>query len=191
MQLNTTLPTNNLLDKAWEFYEWRNHIYTDWNSPSTFLRTWAYVTIETFIGGTLLYFTLASISYLIFFKLFKKKFLPGLDLEKVDPVGEIKWSIYNIAGESALASIIRMFWASHSFLYYDINEYPLWWIPVSWILLLVITEPAVYWVHRWLHEIQWMYDYLHVYHHQFRYVTPFCGFAFHPIDVMILFDSYD
>src|SRR5690606_3989407 len=117
-------------------------------------RTYLYVTFETFIGGTLLYFALATTSYLIFFKFFKKKFLPNLDLSTVDPVTEIKWSIYNLAGQSALASVIRMFWVTHSMLYDNIYDYPLWWIPISWVLLLVITEPLVYWVHRLLHEVK-------------------------------------
>src|SRR5690606_20608911 len=88
---NATLIPDSLLTTTWELLEWRNQIYRDWNTPFTFFRTYLYVTFETFIGGTLLYFALATTSYLIFFKFFKKKFLPNLDLSTLDPVTEIKW----------------------------------------------------------------------------------------------------
>jgi lathosterol oxidase len=41
---------------------------------------------------------------------------------------------------------------------------------------------AIYWIHRWLHEYNWLYKNIHKPHHRWIVSTPFASHAFHPAD---------
>ncbi len=41
---------------------------------------------------------------------------------------------------------------SYTLLYNDFNEFPLWWIPVSLVVSLVIHDTYFYWMHRMMHH---------------------------------------
>ncbi|KAK4487282.1 hypothetical protein RD792_006109, partial [Penstemon davidsonii] len=50
---------------------------------------------------------------------------------------------------------------------------------------LVFVEFAIYWMHRGLHDIKPLYNYLHATHHIYNNqntLSPFAGLAFHPLD---------
>lgn len=57
-------------------------------------------------------------------------------------------------------------------------------LPVYLLLHIVYDEFFTYWIHRLLHY-PGLYDKLHVVHHKSKAVTPFSGFAFHPIDAFL------
>ncbi|XP_023641061.1 putative Delta(7)-sterol-C5(6)-desaturase 2 [Capsella rubella] len=53
------------------------------------------------------------------------------------------------------------------------------------ILYLVLVEIGVYWVHKTLHDIKFLYKHIHATHHIYNEkntISPFAGFAFHPVD---------
>ena len=140
---------------------------------------------HTIFFGTLLYLLLSITSYLFFFIFTKEKFLPSLKTTEFKILHDIKWSLINIFIEAFLVSGLRMIIPRYSFIYFDYQEYPLWLIPLSFIFHMVWDETLTYWAHRFLHTYRFLYRHLHIVHHRSKSVTPFSGFAFHPIDAFI------
>jgi lathosterol oxidase len=137
--------------------------------------------LQTILFAFIIYFTLSTLSYLYFFKLKKEKFLPKLK-GSYYILHDIKWSIYNIIGESFLVSLLRMTLPRYSFVYYDVSEYGYKYLVLSIILHIVFDETFTYWIHRIFHTNRFLYRHLHEIHHKSEDITPFSGFAFHPID---------
>jgi len=55
-------------------------------------------------------------------------------------------------------------------------------------LYMSAVEFGVYWQHRKLHEVKWLYAWLHRTHHVYNKedtLSPFAGLAFHPLDGML------
>ena len=91
-------------------------------------------------------------------------------------------SCINVFVESFLVAGLRMLWPRYSLIYYDINEYSYWYLGIGFLLHVIYDETLTYWVHRWMHTFPYLYKILHTYHHKSTDVTPFSGFAFHPLD---------
>ena len=68
--------------------------------------------------------------------------------------------------------------------YEDANKYPLWYLIVSPVLLLVLYETYYYWLHRWMH-IPKVFRIVHFIHHESRQPTVFTSFAFHPLEAFL------
>ena len=81
-----------------------------------------------------------------------KKLLVGFD---------IKWSVLNILVEAWLVSIIRLLIPRYSKIYYSLDDYSPWYIPVSiihlkkifkaiilFVLHMIYDETLTYWAHR-------------------------------------------
>ncbi|CAD8087302.1 unnamed protein product [Paramecium sonneborni] len=136
---------------------------------------------QTFLFALALYFTLSCSSYYYFFKKNKELYLPKLNA-KFYIFYDIKWSIINMFFETFLVSIIRVAQPRFSLMYYNISDYGYWYIPISIILHIIFDETLTYWVHRWLHTYGYLYIKLHRIHHFSKDITPFSGFAFHPLD---------
>lgn len=66
--------------------------------------------------------------------------------------------------------------------YHNISDHGILYFFMSIFMVLGVTEFFVYWVHRLEHDIPFLYKKLHHIHHEFVMVTPFCGWAFHPLD---------
>ena len=137
--------------------------------------------MQTTVFGLLLYFTLSISSYLYVYKWKKEKLIPQLN-GKYLIWHDIKWSCINIAIETFLVSLLRIAIPRFSFIYYDINDYSYIYFVVSILLHIIFDEFFTYWVHRILHTSVYLYRKLHYVHHRSNDVTPFAGFAFHPID---------
>jgi len=66
-------------------------------------------------------------------------------------------------------------------LYVDPTAHPLWWLPVSFVLLLVIQDTHYYWTHRLIHHPR-LFGWAHAAHHRSRDPSPFASFAFDPAE---------
>lgn len=143
------------------------------------------ILFHTIIFGNILYLTLSCTSYVYFFVFNKEKFLSQLPTKDFKIAHDIKWSVFNIIGESFLVSLIRMAIPRYSLIYYDISEWPLWIFPLSLAFHIIWDETLTYWIHRFLHTYRGLYLKLHIVHHRSISVTPFTGFAFHPLDAFL------
>jgi sterol desaturase/sphingolipid hydroxylase (fatty acid hydroxylase superfamily) len=69
-------------------------------------------------------------------------------------------------------------------LYFHIEEYPYYWIPISLLASFFITETWFYWFHRIGHSNDFAWKYIHQVHHTFVPSTATCASAFHPLDIV-------
>lgn len=133
-------------------------------------------------SGLTLYFILSSISYLYFFYFKRNQYHPQYQYDKKEILKSIKWAFFSAAGNSAFVVIIEVLIIyGNSKIYYDFNDYSWSYTVFSILMVLLIAETLIYWIHRGLHS-KLIYRYFHIYHHQFREPTPFASVAFHPID---------
>ena len=140
---------------------------------------------HTIVFGNLLYFTLSISSYIYSYIYQKQKFLPELSTTDFKILHDIRWSVQNIIGEAFLVSVLRMWIPRYSMIYYSLSDYPLWMIPASIIFHILWDETLTYWAHRFLHTYRSLYLKLHIVHHRSISITPFAGFAFHPLDAFL------
>lgn len=152
---------------------------------NSLLNEYLVIYFHTIIFGSILYLVLSTTSYIFFFKLTKEKYLPSLKTNKFKIAHDIKWSLINIWVEALLVSLLRMAIPRYSFIYFEFSELPYWVIPISIICHLIWDETLTYWAHRFLHTYRWLYLKLHIVHHRSIDVTPYAGFAFHPIDAFL------
>lgn len=68
--------------------------------------------------------------------------------------------------------------------YENADKYPLPYLIVSPVLLLVLYETYYYWLHRWMHFPK-VFRIVHRVHHESRQPTVFTSFAFHPIEAFL------
>jgi Delta7-sterol 5-desaturase len=74
--------------------------------------------------------------------------------------------------------------AEGTMIYVDPLAYPLWWLPVSFLVLLIIQDTHYYWTHRLLHDRR-LFSWAHAAHHRARDPSPFASFAFDPAEAAL------
>jgi sterol desaturase/sphingolipid hydroxylase (fatty acid hydroxylase superfamily) len=146
--------------------------------------------IAKLLGITLFrYFTIAGIFFLIFYTFLPKKFSSSkIQLRKAgnaDFLHEIKHSVVT-SFIFALIGLVVLFspLTRHTLVYSVINKYPLWWVPVSLILSLVIHDTYFYWMHRLLHHKS-LFKHAHLVHHKSTNPSPWASYSFHVLESLI------
>jgi lathosterol oxidase len=133
-------------------------------------------------AGFSYYLALAALSYLVFFVWGRERFNPDFEPDWAVQRNAIWWGLISVAGNAALMTPLHALALSGwSRVYWDVGEHGWPWLIASTLLLLVISETAVYWVHRALHT-KWLFTHIHARHHSWRNPTPWVGVAFHPLD---------
>ena len=140
------------------------------------------------------YFVFAGIPFLIFYLLIPKKFILNKIqtrfAQRKDFLREISSSVQTsfIAG-----GIILLFLHSplreYTRIYKDIEDYSVWWIPLSIIAALIIQDTYFYWLHRIMHHPK-LFNKIHLEHHKSTNPSPWTSYSFHALEaiaeVMIL-----
>jgi sterol desaturase/sphingolipid hydroxylase (fatty acid hydroxylase superfamily) len=72
----------------------------------------------------------------------------------------------------------------YTLIYTDSNTYPLWWLPVSLGLSLVIHDTYFYWMHRFLHHDR-LFRHSHVVHHLSTNPSPWSSYSFHFFEAIL------
>lgn len=132
------------------------------------------------------YYLFASVFYFIFHKFFKQVWLP----KKVNPRNynpnqlkkELKWSTISSIIFAFFGTIAILLWQNGlSKVYLNVRDYPIWYLPVSLLILLFIHETYYYWLHRWMH-LPKVFRIVHKVHHESNISSPFTAFSFHPLE---------
>mmetsp|Transcript_2137 Transcript_2137/g.5004 ORF Transcript_2137/g.5004 Transcript_2137/m.5004 type:complete len:273 (+) Transcript_2137:123-941(+) len=145
------------------------------------LRRFIVTTIFFAIGGQLLYFSLATASYLYYFKLRKNVYFPKWTPSPKQVREEIKLSVVSMTIMAVMTSPIVMLEESYGKFYHDISERGIAYFVFSIFLFIAFSDSLIYWIHRGLHHPS-VYSYVHKPHHQFIETTPYSSHAFHPVD---------
>ena len=105
--------------------------------------------------------------------------------EKSQYKKEILWSIKSSAVFAVVGAIAFWMWQNGwTAIYVNVHEYPLWYLPLSLILIMLIHETYYYWVHRWMHHPK-VFKRVHKVHHLSLTPTPWTAFSFHPYECIL------
>ncbi len=98
---------------------------------------------------------------------------------------EIRYSLASTPIYALPAAVALEAWkAGGTRLYLDPAAWPLWWLPVSFVLLLIVQDTHYYWTHRLLHDRR-VFRWAHAGHHRARDPSPFASFAFDPAEAAL------
>jgi lathosterol oxidase len=164
-----------VLDQMYSHFPESFHVRDNWARQyvTSYLLLW--------IGGSIMYFVFAFISYVTMFDRAQrndKRFIKNQEFL------EISVSLKSIPLMAFPSAVIFMGelrgWSK-------LHDEPLegvqGWVTITISILayLFFTDMMIYWIHRWLHH-PLLYKPIHKLHHKWVVTTPFASHAFHPMD---------
>ena len=154
-------------------------------SPIFFL---AYILIF-FLAILFRYFIAAGFFYYYYYILKREEFrsrrLSRRSPKRDQLKKEIIWSIKSSAIFAFFGALLYWLWQKDlTAIYLEINDYPLWYLPVSLLMILLLHETYYYWVHRWMHSPR-VFRKVHKVHHDSHTPTPWTAFSFHPWESLL------
>ncbi len=98
---------------------------------------------------------------------------------------EIGWSLASAAIYGIPAGIVAWGWQNRGWtrIYTEWDAWPLWYLPLSLLLYLVLHDSWFYWTHRLMHRPRW-FRIAHAVHHASRPPTAWAAMSFHPIEAL-------
>jgi Delta7-sterol 5-desaturase len=98
---------------------------------------------------------------------------------------EIGWSLLSAGIYGLPAGLAAWGWREHGWtqIYTDAAAYPLWWLPLSFLLCLAVHDTWFYWTHRLMHH-PWLFRKIHGVHHASRPPTAWAAMSFHPWEAL-------
>ena len=154
----------------------------DLTDPSTFFISLVLIFAIVFLR----YLLLSGVYRWLVFKLVAAKnserilFTPKNNKKQIHR--EVLLSSYSAIIFSITGMFLLLLWQlGYTQIYADINEFPIWYIPISIVLFLFIHDTYYYWLHKWMHTSKILRKY-HMAHHQSVNTTVFTSFSFHPVE---------
>ncbi|AFY74337.1 sterol desaturase [Synechococcus sp. PCC 7502] len=134
------------------------------------------------------YFLVAGGLYLCFYSPFRQA-LSGENSPQVPSWDSIQRDIrlsITSAAVFAIASALIISAYSHNLtcIYSNPQDYGLWYLGVSYLLVLILQDAYFYFTHRLFHHPS-VFLWLHQGHHRSRYPTPWTSFAFDPLEAIV------
>jgi Delta7-sterol 5-desaturase len=83
----------------------------------------------------------------------------------------------SIAFALGAAAIMSAYELGITHLYADVHQYPLWYLGLSYIIVIMLQDTYFYFLHRVLHRPS-LFQWWHQGHHRSRHPTPWTSFAF-------------
>jgi sterol desaturase/sphingolipid hydroxylase (fatty acid hydroxylase superfamily) len=96
---------------------------------------------------------------------------------------EIAWSLVSAAIYGLPAGVVAWGWQAHDWtrIYTRAGDHPLWWLPASFLVYLLLHDTWFYWTHRWMHRPR-PFRFAHAVHHASRPPTAWAAMSFHPFE---------
>jgi lathosterol oxidase len=134
------------------------------------------------------YFLVAGGTYLCFYLPMRQ----SSDEQKLQPnpswqsiKRDIELSILSAAVFAiASAFIVSGYGWNLTRIYSDPQQYGLWYLGISYVVVLILQDAYFYFTHRLFHHPS-LFHWLHQGHHRSRYPTPWTSFAFDPLEAII------
>lgn len=142
-----------------------------------------------FLNDFLRYALTAGLAYLIFYVLFKNRWLhrkiQATVLKNSQIVFEMTYSLSTIIIFSLVGfSILKAKQAGFTRIYDDFAQYGYWWLFVSFIIIILLHDAYFYWAHRLMHHPS-LFKRVHLVHHKSTSPSPWAAYSFHPIEAII------
>jgi sterol desaturase/sphingolipid hydroxylase (fatty acid hydroxylase superfamily) len=98
---------------------------------------------------------------------------------------EIGWSLASAAIYGLPAGLVAWGWQARGWtrIYTRVGDHPLWWLPASLLVYLLLHDAWFYWTHRWMHR-SGPFRLAHAVHHASRPPTAWAAMSFHPIEAL-------
>ncbi|GAB4091232.1 sterol desaturase family protein [Flaviaesturariibacter terrae] len=98
---------------------------------------------------------------------------------------EVTWSTITAALFALAGSGLALLWQKgDTKVYLDVHDYPLYWLPLSLVVAMLLHETYYYWLHRWMHRPR-VFRLLHKVHHDSNITSPWTAFSFHPLEGLL------
>ncbi len=150
------------------------------SGPSLLL---AVVVVYGFV--VLRYFLLVGSFYFYFWTLGRGQSLYSRKNRKGQIRKEIYWSLATTIIFAISGVLIGVLWElGLAKFYLNFDEYPLWWLPLSFFAYSLVHEIYFYFTHRWMH-LPKVYRKVHAVHHLSMEPSPWASFCFHPLEALI------
>ncbi|HEU4470339.1 MAG TPA: sterol desaturase family protein [Flavisolibacter sp.] len=132
------------------------------------------------------YLLIAGVFYGVFYLWFPDRWKRRKINERAYKKGQFKkevfWSTVTALIFALAGSLMLLLWQKgFTKIYAGIDDYPLWWMPVSLLIALVAHETYYYWLHRWMHHPK-IFRIVHKVHHDSNITSPWTAFSFHPLE---------
>ncbi|QQS29968.1 MAG: sterol desaturase family protein [Sphingobacteriales bacterium] len=135
------------------------------------------------------YFIFAGIPFLIVYKLFSTRFhkakIQQRTAKRKDFLREI---LYSIQSSLLFVMVVLAFTGTplveFTKIYLSPSDYPIWWMPVSLILMLIVHDTYFYWMHRFMH-LPALFKTVHAVHHKSVVPSPWATKAFHALEALL------
>ena len=135
------------------------------------------------------YIVVAGLFFLAFYRLFPARFAASRIQARLagrkDFLREIKYSTITsliFAGFGMLVLFSPL--TKHTFVYTRLDAYPLWWIPASLLLSLILHDTYFYWTHRLMHH-RLLFRHAHLVHHKSTNPSPWASYSFHFLESLV------
>jgi len=147
--------------------------------------------IQNYFSGIFSTLVIVTLVYLFFWKLIAG-FIKNKKIQPTKRAGsdQIKFEIKNILITSiagafypTIITILGLY--GYTKIYFDLNQYGVWYAIFSFVFLWVFDDAWFYWVHRTLHSPRF-YKYIHATHHKSLDINPYSSFSFHIIEAALL-----
>jgi lathosterol oxidase len=139
--------------------------------------------ITIFSVSAIRYFVLAGIPFIIFYKVLAGWYSKAKIQNRAAGLEDFKREIWQSMQTTAIFAVIAYLvlytpLKQYTQLYTSLNAYPLWYLPLSLVLSLVIHDTYFYWMHRLLHHKK-LFRYTHLVHHKSTNPSPWTSYSFH------------
>lgn len=157
----------------------------DLSNPAWFLL--AVAVVFAIVTGR--YFLIAGLFYAVFYKWAKGKWERRKINQRSYKEGqfrkEVSWSMVTAGIFAVSGAVLGLLWQKgFTKIYSDVQDYPLWWLPVSLVIALFVHETYYYWLHRWMHHPR-IFRLVHKVHHDSNITSPWTAFSFHPLEGLL------
>lgn len=129
------------------------------------------------------YFLFAGIPFLIFYVLFRKQAQRNLIQSKLGQKNDFWREILHSVQSSIIFGIVIILFVhtelgAFTKVYKDLGAFPLWWIPLSVVIALIVHDTYFYWMHRLVHHPR-IFKAVHLLHHKSTVPSPWTSYSFH------------
>lgn len=132
------------------------------------------------------YVLLSGAYYLVFLVALRERYEKRILTRKLPTrkqiIREVRLSVYSSFVFAGVTIGLLWLWQNgYTQIYDPITSYPLWYVPISVLLFLLLHDTYYYWLHKWMHEVKWIQPY-HLAHHRSVDTTVLTSFSFHPVE---------
>ncbi len=157
----------------------------DFSNPLWFFIT----TVIVFVVVLGRYLFIAGLFYLIFYLWFPRRWrqrkLNSRAYKRGQFKKEVGWSCITAFIFALSGAAMAVLWQKgYTKIYTEADLYPLWWLPVSLVIAMVLHETYYYWLHRWMHHPK-IFRVVHKVHHDSNITSPWTAFSFHPVEGLL------